>query len=122
VSRTSNSGGDAPLNDARGESPLMLASGLQARLLFRSFDLNSDGFGQLMLARVPGGGNLNRFGQITFGAKQRWFPSAAIDPTTGDLVTVSLDVPGLTPAPDDYSLVTTELPGLADPAVVAGVT
>jgi len=120
VSRTSNSGLDTDfLEDARGESPLMLTSGVQAQMVFRSFDLNSDGFGQLMLARVPGGGSLNRFAQITFGEKQRWFPSAAIDPASGDLVSVSLDVPGLTPAPDDYSLVTTELPGVADPAVVA---
>ncbi len=106
-------------SEVRGESPVVVTRGTQAFMVFRSFATNTPGFGQLMLARLDGPEAVNPFTQLTFGDKHRWFPTAAIDPTNGELVSVALDVPGATPAPDDYALVTTQMSGLADPALVS---
>jgi len=103
----------------RGESPTVVAAGDEARLVYRSFGQPGTGaFGQLMSARLEAGSSVHLFTQITSGAKQRWLPAAAIDPVTGDLTVVSLDLPGLTPAPDDYAVVTTTVRRVADPALV----
>lgn len=104
--------------DDRGESPLVATTADEATLVYRSFgDLGGPGFGQIVVAPLRAGASAQLFREVTGGTKQRWFPAAAFDPVSGDLTVVSLDLPGTTPAPDDYALVTTSVGRVADPAL-----
>lgn len=106
--------------DDRGESPVVVTNGNDAALLYRSFgDLGGDGFGQIVVAPLRAGAGVQLFSEVTRGPRQRWFPAAAFDPASGDLTVVSLDVPGATPALDDYALVTSNVLRTADPALTA---
>lgn len=105
---------------ARGESPtLVTGRDGETLLVYRRFGSSEpvDTWGQVVMATLGDDARTSEPMALTRGDRQRWFPSVAVDPASGEAIVVALDLPGEAPAPADYAVVTRVVAAGGDPAL-----